>query len=208
MRAFMAATAILGLAAIGLPLSGNVEGVVLWNEQPVPGAHVYATSEYSFQSIHYGDARADADGHFTIRNVPPGQKYLYAFGTRSEYWVSAVTPFTMPPDTGVVAPPTYLCKGFDASSPARDAIVTTKRPTLAWPSYPTAVDYAVRVLRDGERSFIFSRGDRDAHVTATSVAVDIDLPNGSYNWRVDAFNRAGHIIGCSFYPRPFLVRTG
>ena len=48
------------------PAAGTVEGRVLWNEQPVPGARVYATDEYSFSSTHYGMATTDAAGRFSI----------------------------------------------------------------------------------------------------------------------------------------------
>src|SRR5262245_48364829 len=34
-------------------LAGIVEGRVLWNEQPVAGARVYATDEYDSSSKHY-----------------------------------------------------------------------------------------------------------------------------------------------------------
>jgi hypothetical protein len=189
------------------PARDTVVGRVFWNEQPVAGAHVYATAQYNFQSIHYGDATTDASGQFSIRRVPPGQKYLYAFGSGREYWVAAVTPFVMMA-TGVVAPDTYVCRGFDPISPARGDSLNTRRPLLRWSPYPDAVDYAVRVIRTGQTAFAFSRGDRDAHITTTSTQVDVDLMPGEYTWRVDAFNRQGHIIACSYYPRPFVIAGG
>src|SRR5262249_43487941 len=44
-----------------VPAPGSVEGRVLLNEQPVAGPRVYATSEYNFSSIHYGEAATDAN---------------------------------------------------------------------------------------------------------------------------------------------------
>src|SRR5712664_2122426 len=91
------------------PSTGTVEGRIFWNEQPVAGAHVYATSEYNFSSTHYGDATTDGEGRFSILGVPAGQKYLYAFGTGRPFWVAAVTPFVMIAGQGTVASDTYLC---------------------------------------------------------------------------------------------------
>src|SRR5262249_56101867 len=71
--------------------------------------------------------------------------------------------------------------------------------------YPGASDYAVRVLRTGQNTSVFSRGDRDARLTTTTAQVDVDLAPGQYTWRVDAFNQQGHIIGCSYYPRTFVI---
>ena len=192
------------VAAPPAPDANAVEGRVLWNEQPAAGARVVATSLYDFSSTHYGEAITDTGGHFTIRGVPVGEKYLYVFGSGPEYWVSAVTPFVMT-DEGAIAADTYLCRGFEGISPARGDSLRVTRPLLRWNAYPGAVDYAVRVIREGERNFLFSRGDRDARVATTSVQMDVDLPPGTYNWRVDAFNQFGHIIGCTRYPQPFVI---
>jgi hypothetical protein len=187
------------------PTAGTVEGRIFWNEQPVVGAYVYATSEYNFSSTHYGDATTDAQGRFSISAVPAGRKYLYVFGTGRPFWVTAVTPFVMSAGQGTVAPDTYLCKGFDPISPQQGESLSTNRPELKWDPYPEAVDYAVRVLRTGQSTFVFRRGDDDPHVTDTSIHVAPELGAGEYTWRVDAFNRLGHIIGCSYYPRLFTV---
>ena len=187
-------------------VSGTVRGRVLWNEQPVAGATVYATSEYNFNSTRYGSSETDTQGLFAVTGVPEGQKYLYVFGNRPEYWVTAVTLFKMA-GSETVAPDTYLCKGFDPVSPKENETVTSGRPVLQWKPYPNAASYATRVLLNGQNRFIFSRGDTSApRLSETSVQVDVDLSAGAYTWRVDAFNAAGHIIGCSFYPRTFTVR--
>jgi hypothetical protein len=190
--------------APSVPAANAVQGRVLWNELPAAGARVVATSLYDFSSTHYGEAKTDTGGRFAIRGVPSGQKYLYVFGNGPEYWVSAVTPFVMK-EEGAVAADTYLCRAFDAISPERTESLRVTRPLLRWNAYPDAVDYAVRVIRQGDRTFLFSRGDRDARLTTTSVQMDVDLMPGEYNWRVDAFNRFGHIIGCTRYPRPFVI---
>ena len=183
---------------------GTVHGRVLWNEEPVGGATVLAT-ESGYSSIHYGSALTDAQGDFSIASVPDGKKYLVVFGNQDEFWVATNTPFTMIPGTGTRAADTYLCKGFVPLAPQDGESMTTTHPVLRWDPYPSAVDYAARVIRDGDNSFIFSRGDHDARFEETTVQVDVDLSPGQYRWRVDAFNAEGHMIGCSYYPRSFTV---
>jgi hypothetical protein len=198
-------TAIPTPAPAPAPAAGTVEGRVLWHEQPVAGARVHATDEYNFSSRQYGMAITDGGGHFSIPNVPPGQQYLYAFGNQPFYWVAAVTPFVMPPEAGVVAPDTYLCRGFNIVSPADGEVLYTPRPVLRWEPYLDAVNYAVRVLPDGQNMFVFSRGDRDARLATPTAQVGVDLAPGKYRWRADAFNSQGHIIGCTYYPRSFVI---
>ena len=185
--------------------SGTVQGRVLWNEQTVKGATVYVTDLYSFDSTQYGSATTDANGHFSISDIPEGEQYLYVFGNQPEFWVAAVTPFQMVAVTGTLAKDTYLCKGFNPISPQDGQVINTSRPILQWGAFPGAVDYAVRVIRVGESNFVFQRGDDDARIKETSVKVDVDLSRGEYGWRVDGFNVEGHIIACSYYPRSFRV---
>ncbi len=184
---------------------GTIRGRVLWNEQPVAGATVYATDLYGFNSTRYGSAVTGQDGLFSIPRVPEGTGYLYVFGSQPEFWVAAVTPFQIISGDVTDAQDTYLCKGFDPISPKDNETIYTSRPILQWPIYPYAVDYAVRVLPEGGSVFVWSRGDSDARIKETQVQVDVNLSLGRYTWRVDAFNAAGHIIGCSFYPRYFSV---
>jgi LysM repeat protein len=184
---------------------GTLRGRVLWNERPVVGATVYATDLYGFDSTRYGSAVTDKDGLFLIPGVPEGSGYLYVFGGQPEFWVAAVTPFRIVSGGMTDAQDTYLCKGFDPISPKDNEYVYTSRPVLEWPAYLDAVDYAARVLPEGESVFVWSRGDSDARIQETRVQVDVDLSPRRYTWRVDAFNAAGHIIGCSFYPRYFTI---
>ncbi|HKZ82548.1 MAG TPA: LysM peptidoglycan-binding domain-containing protein [Anaerolineae bacterium] len=184
---------------------GTIRGRVLWNEQPVAGATVYATDLYGFNSTRYGSAVTGQDGLFSIPRIPEGTGYLYVFGSQPEFWVAAVTPFQIISGDVTDSQDTYLCKGFDPISPKDNETIYTSRPILQWPVYPYAVDYAVRVLPEGGSVFVWSRGDSDARIKETEVQVDVSLSLGRYTWRVDAFNAAGHIIGCSFYPRYFSV---
>ena len=182
-----------------------VRGRVLWNEQPVEGATVYVTDEFSFYSIRYGSATTGWGGYFSIARIPEGDQYLYVFGNDLAFRIAVVTPVQMVEGIGTMAEDIYLCKGFDLISPRPGEDVHTSQPVLKWNAYPAAVDYAVRVDREGESGFVFQRGDFDERIVEPSVKVTKNLSPGKYRWRVDGFNAAGHIIICSWYPRSFEV---
>jgi hypothetical protein len=138
---------------------GTVQGRVLWNEQPVTGATVYATDLYSFDSTKFGSAVTGSSGLFSIAGIPAGEQYLYIFGNQPGFWVTAVTPFQMISGNGTLAADSYLCKGFYPISPQQNETIYTARPLLQWPSYPDAVNYAVRIIKVNSTNFVFQRGD-------------------------------------------------
>ena len=195
---------------------GTVTGRVLWNERPVSGVSVAVMDLHDFTSERFGSATTDPAGWFSVAGVPPGEQYIFAPAgfvavavedpEGPAFWLSTVTPFVMAEDAGTMAPDTYICRDFDGSLlPAAGSEVQTPHPMLSWDPFLGAVDYAVRVIRSGASEFIFQRGDHDAKVTVLSVQVSVALPPGGYSWRVDAFNSAGHLIGCSLFPRAFTV---
>jgi hypothetical protein len=80
------------------------------------------------------------------------------------------------------------------------------RPVLRWDPYLDALSYSAIVFSQKNNQAVFNRSNRGDSVTGTSVQVDVDLPPGVYQWRVNAFTAAGQMIGCSFGPRRFTVR--
>ena len=184
----------------GLPAStgGIVQGRVLWNGQPVPGATVYVADDFTPGSARYGTVSTDDQGRFSIAGVPPGSKYVGVRGNQRVFWITDGTPFTM--SGSPFTRDFHLCKGFDLGSPAHDESVSS-RPVLRWDAYPDAARYVANVLSQSNQ-IVF---DRATPANVTSVQLDVDLPPGRYQWRINVFNAAGRTIGCSFAPRAFIV---
>lgn len=183
--------------------SGTVQGRVVWNGQPIAGAIVYVADDFKAGSVRYGTVTTDEQGRFFIPGVPEGSKYVGVSGNQRVFWVGSGTPFTMTGSS--FTRDFHLCKGFDPASPGNNDVVAS-RPILRWNPYPDAVRYVATVISPTGQ-VVYTRGAQDQPLTETSVQVDVALAPGGYQWRVSAFNAAGQMIGCSYGPWGFTVRS-
>ena len=181
--------------------SGTVQGRVLWNGQPVAGATVWVADDFKPGTTRYGTVTTDEQGRFSFSGIPQGNKYVGVSGNQKVFWIGSGAPFTM--GASAYIRDFHLCKGFDLGSPAMNETVSN-RPVLRWDPYPDAVRYLAVVMKDTEP--VFTRGAQGPPLTEASVQVDVTLAAGAYQWRVNAFNAAGQVIGCSYAPRRFTVR--
>ncbi len=201
--AVLAPPTVVSTSAPPRPAStgGVVQGRVLWNGQPVSGATVYVADDVKPGSARYGTATTDDQGRFLFSGIPEGNRYVGVSAS------PGVFPMTNGATIRMTASPLtqdfFLCKGFDPTSPANNESVAG-RPVLRWDPYPDAVRYFVGVSSQSTPT-AFSRGGPRADLMATSVQVNVDLPAGSYQWRVYAYNASGQIIGCSYGPRAFII---
>jgi ankyrin repeat protein len=177
---------------------GIVQGRVLWNGQPIPGATVYVADDPKPGTTRYGTVTTDDQGRFSIAGVPPGSRFISVNANQPVFWIKSGVPFTMGAST--YTRDFHLCKGFDLHSPANNASVSS-RPVLRWDPYPDAARYDVVVLTEHSQIAF----ERATPADVTSVQLDVDLPPGLYQWRVNVFNAAGPSIGCSFAPYGFIV---
>ena len=192
----------------------TVHGRVLWNEQPVAGVPVYVR-ECSAATPRYGPATTDPQGNYTLSGVPDGRICIDPRPPNvQEFWTASVASFEALPGIEATAPDAYICKLFRPISPRPGEPVSQVRPTLKWNPFPDAASYGVQVWRfSPERRYmsVFSRGgerNRDDRIEATSVQVDVDMSPGEYFWRVDAYNRAGHVTGCNLPIRFTVTQAG
>jgi thiol-disulfide isomerase/thioredoxin/Tfp pilus assembly protein PilF len=195
-------------ATLTKTIPGSIRGRVLWNEQPMADVQVFA-KECGPSTPKSGPATTDAQGHFAIADVPDARVCLEVHPANFQvYWASVQTVFDVAPGKETTAPDTFLCKLYEPKSPKAGEMVMDSRPVLKWDRYPEAVGYSVQVWRVAPNYVgVFRRGDREPRLDANSVQVDVDMSPGEYFWRVDAYNRGGHIIGCN-YPVKFRIGGG
>ncbi len=187
----------------------TVTGRVLWNEQPLAGVRVLLR-HYGPSQDEDGSAVTDATGHFTMANVPDGPGYYLDLSrNQPAFSNNAMVPVDVLAGTVTTVRDAYLCKPLVGSSPTKGQIVNGHHLKLEWQPFPEAVGYAIRVWRIGpDRQYVgvYSSGDQNTpQLKSTNVQLDTDLNPGPYFWRADAFNAAGHVIGCSLFPESFTV---
>ena len=188
---------------------GSVTGRVLWNEQPVADVRV-VLRHYGPSTDDDGTATTDATGHFTIANVPDGSGYyLDLSGNQPAFSNNAMVPVDVLAGTVTIARDAYVCKPLVASTPTQGQTVNGRQLKLQWQPFPQAASYSIRVWRLGpQRQYVgvYSSGDqKTGQLKTPNVQLDGDLNPGPYLWRADAFNAAGHVIGCSLFPESFTV---
>jgi hypothetical protein len=181
------------------PGTGNVQGKVLYNGQPVEGIKVNLCEQFN---QYFGDpcggknytARTDKDGDYVITNVEPKvYKGLlvwvfdtdsYVFAT-SNYGISANTYEVTADKTLFVRPTSIFKSDLKLVSPKAGAKVSAQGLELKWEPYPEAAYYKFS-LYPSEASvtspYIKERVD------GTSFAVAKPVPSGTYRFEVEAFN--------------------
>ncbi len=171
----------------------TVHGRVLWDELPVSGMEIYA-DECGGPGRSYGPVRSDEAGNFEIANIPDGLICLTSNPREPEFLPSReVARADVAPGSNT-AVDAYLCKKMSANPPL---LTTNDRPIWQWQQQPDAITYDFKLFQrteDGKGyNVVFNRDGWKA----TSLDVGRDLPQGVYFWSVEAFNSAGHLIGCT-----------
>jgi hypothetical protein len=179
------------------PGKGNVQGKVLFNDQPVEGIEVKICQNFSTILGIKCDGKTlttktDKDGVFVLANLDP-MTYggLTAKVFKSNYYVypreSVMTAqrFTVEPDKTIYARDINLFKDdIKITNPKAGSKVDAKAVELKWDAYPDAAYYKVSILADAGGTTPVS-GER---VDDPSYAVTEDLTNGKYRIKVEAFN--------------------
>ncbi|HVG29730.1 MAG TPA: hypothetical protein VM864_08545 [Pyrinomonadaceae bacterium] len=184
------------------PGTGNVQGKVLYNGQPVENIEVKLCEKFNRFLGGCGDgksytARTDKAGEYVITNVEPKvyeglmarvfDTDSYVFATSGIAGLSSAK-YEIPPDKTLFVPPTNLFKGdLKLLNPKAGAKVGAQNLELKWQAYPDAAYYKFSIFPEemGVTSpYVNER------VEATSYAVDKPLPKGTYRWQVTAYNGA------------------
>ena len=182
------------------PGTGNVQGKVLYNNQPVANIDIKLCETFNrFMGGCTGQAytaRTDKDGEYLITNVVPKTYEAltarvfdtdsYIFATSGIAGLSAAK-YEVAADKTFFVSPIHLFKSdLKILNPKAGSKVTSTGLELKWDSYPDAAYYKFSIHPDDSSITSPYVNER---VEASSFVLDKPLEKGIYRWRVDAFNK-------------------
>ena len=181
------------------PGTGNVQGKVLYNGQPVPNIDVRLCEKFNqFFGGCSGQtytAKTDAEGDYVITNVPPAtyeglmarvfDTDSYIFATTGIGGLSSAK-YEVAADKTLFVRPTHLFKSdLKVLNPKAGSKVSAQGLELKWQEYPDAAYYKFSLYPTDPSVTSPYIGQR---VEASSFPLDKPLPKGEYRIEVEAFN--------------------
>lgn len=196
---------------------GNVQGKVLFNDQPAEGIEVKICENFStFMGIKCDGktqtTKTDKDGIFVLADLEP-QTYegLSAKVFKTAYYVypqeGIMTPqkFVVEADKTIFAADINLFKSdVKLISPKAGAKVDAKSVELKWEAYPDAAYYKLSLFPDGGGMPPLNA----ERVEDSSYAVTENLSNGKYRVKIEAYNSNNHKLAENSDDIKFTVTGG
>jgi len=182
------------------PGTGNVQGKVLYNNQPAETIEIKLCETFNrFMGGCTGQAytaRTDKAGEYLITNVAPKTYEAltarvfdtdsYVFATSGIAGISAAK-YDVAADKTFFVSPIHLFKSdLKILNPKAGAKTSSAGLELKWEPYPDAAYYKFSIYPDDSSITSPYVNER---VEAASYALDKPLEKGVYRWRVDAFNK-------------------
>lgn len=180
--------------------TGGVYGRLLWNDKPVGDIQVKLCDEIEYFGGCEGaefPTITDANGVYTILNVPPGSYGLTYKALDSDTWYYVTSglmnakDFEIPADQMVsVGDHKTVRTDLVIISPQEDErLQGVARPTLSWQPYPDAAYYEL-TFHGGRMGSIIHR----KQLTETSFTLDRDLQTCDYSFDIEVFNANETVI--------------
>ncbi len=174
---------------------GNIAGLILWNDKPVPKAAVWLCEEFDGGCLGTYQYRANTDqnGYYAFTNVIPGT-YLVAINSFSTGWFifyfdsSGNRKQEVSIGETLILNPWSIWK-FDLKviSPRDGKDVADAHPTFQWEPYPDAVYYQFSIYDDKFDTVLENkRVDGSEYILEEATLVTC-----SYYWTVEAYNANG-----------------
>lgn len=199
------------------PGKGNVQGKVLYNDQPVEGIEVKICEQFStIMGIRCDGktqtAKTDKDGVFVLADLEP-KTYggLTAKVFKSDYYVypqegiMTAQKFAVETDKTIFARDIHLFKDdVKITNPKAGAKVDAKNLELKWDAYPEAAYYKISLYPDAGGLPPLS----NERVDEPTYAVTEELTNGKYRIRVEAYNAGDRKLAESSNDIKFTVTGG
>jgi hypothetical protein len=181
------------------PGTGNVQGKVLYNGQPVPNIDVTLCEKFNrFFGGCSGQtykAKSDADGDYVVTNVPPATYEgltVRVFDTDSVVFATtgigglSSAKYEVKADQTLFVRPTHLFKSdLKLLNPKASSKVSAQGLEMKWQEYPDAAYYKLSLYPSDSSVTSPYIGQR---VEATTFALDKPLPKGEYRVEIEAFN--------------------
>lgn len=173
---------------------GNVAGLVLWNDQPVPKAAVWLCEGFSggCTGIYQYRTNTDANGYYVFKNVTPG-KYLVAINSFSTGWfifyfdADGSKEQEVSAGKNLVLDPWSIWKfNLSATTPRIDKVLAEAMPTFKWDAYPDAVYYQISI-----DDINFNPIVEEERVDGIEFIPAQPLVTCRFYWNVEAFNAQG-----------------
>ena len=176
---------------------GNVIGLVLWNDQPVPKAAVWLCEKFEGACIGTYQYRANTDqnGYYVFKNVTPG-KYLVAINSFSTGWfifyfdASGSREQNVSAGENLILDPWSIWKyDLRATTPKIDKILAEAMPTFKWDAYPDAAYYQISIYDINFNAILANQ-----RVDGIEFIPTQPLVTCRFYWDVEAFNAQGNRI--------------
>ena len=196
---------------------GNVQGKVLYNDQPVEGIEVKICEEFStIMGVKCTgkteQTTTDKDGVFVLADLEP-KTYggLTAKVFKADYFVypqegiMTAQKFAVEADKTIFARDIHLFKDdVKITNPKAGAKVDAKNLELKWDAYPDAAYYKISLYPDAGGLPPLS----NERVDEPTYAVTEELTNGKYRIRVEAYNAGDRKLAESSNEIKFTVTGG
>lgn len=178
----------------------NVQGKVLFNDQPASGIEVKLCEKFSQYFGGCGGqtftTKTDDNGEYLIKTVPPGTyEGLTAKVFETPYYVFATSgivssaKYKLEADETFFAPDTHLFKSdLKLSSPKAAAKMKGEGIEVKWESYPDAAYYKFSIHADSSTSAKTEFDYINKRVDGTSFVLEKPLAPGGYSVKVTAYN--------------------
>lgn len=177
---------------------GNVVGLVLWNDQPVPKAAVWLCERFEGACLGQFQYRANTDqnGYYVFKNVTPGE-YLVAVNSFSTGWfifyfdANGNKEQTVSAGENLVLQPLSIWKfNLRATIPTNGNTLSQEKPTFKWEAYPDAAYYQITIYDD----LNFKPVLVDQRVDGIEFTPVDALVSCRFSWDVQAYNNQGVLI--------------
>ena len=197
---------------------GNVQGKVLFNDQPVEGIEVRICENFSTIMGIKCDGKTlttktDKDGIFVLADLDPkiyggltAKVFKSAYYVYPQEGVMRAQKFTVAADKTIFADDIHLFKDdIKITNPKAGAKVAAQNLELKWDAYPDAAYYKISVFADAGAGAPPISNER---VDDASYAVTEPLTNGKYRLQVVAYNSSDRKLSESSNDIKFTVTGG